>query len=99
MGLATVSVYSDVDRGALHVLHADEAYRLGPAPAAERYLRGGLILEGARRAGAVWVAPGCGFLWENAEFAEACAAAGVTFVGPPESAMQVLGWKTRARQA
>jgi acetyl-CoA carboxylase, biotin carboxylase subunit len=99
MGMATVAVYSDVDRGALHVLHADEAYRLGPAPAAESYLRGDLILEIARRAGADAVHPGYGFLSENAEFAEACAAAGVTFIGPPASAMRVLGSKTRARQA
>src|SRR5438270_3343803 len=99
MGLATVAVYSDVDRGALHVLHADEAYRLGPAAAAESYLRGDLILEVARRAGADAVHPGYGFLSENAEFAEAWAAAGVTFVGPPASAMRVLGSKTRARQA
>jgi len=99
MGLATVAVYSDVDRGALHVLHADEACRLGPAPAAESYLRGDLILEIARRVGADAVHPGYGFLSENAEFAEACAAAGVTFVGPPASAMRVLGSKTRARQA
>jgi acetyl-CoA carboxylase biotin carboxylase subunit len=99
MGLATVAVYSDADRGALHVLHADEAYRLGPAPAAESYLRGDLILEIARRAGADAVHPGYGFLSENADFAEACAAAGVTFVGPPASAMRVLGSKTRARQA
>ena len=99
MGVATVAVYSDADRGGLHVLHADEAYRLGPAPAAESYLRGDLILEVARRAGADAVHPGYGFLSENAEFAEACAAAGVTFVGPPASAMRVLGSKTRARQA
>src|SRR5882757_3121352 len=99
MGVATVAVYSDADRGALHVLHADEAYRLGPAPAAESYLRGDLILEIARRVGADAVHPGYGFLSENAEFAEACAAAGVTFVGPPASAMRVLGSKTRARQA
>jgi acetyl-CoA carboxylase, biotin carboxylase subunit len=99
MGLATVAVYSDVDRGALHVLHADEAYRLGPAPAAESYLRGDLILEIAKRAGADAVHPGYGFLSENADFAEACAAAGVTFVGPPAGAMRVLGSKTRARQA
>jgi acetyl-CoA carboxylase, biotin carboxylase subunit len=99
MGVATVAVYSDADRGALHVLHADEAYRLGPAPAAESYLRGDLILEVARRAGADAVHPGYGFLSENAEFAEACAAVGVTFVGPPASAMRVLGSKTRARQA
>ena len=99
MGLATVAVYSDADRGALHVLHADEAYRLGPAPATESYLRGDLILEVARRAGADAVHPGYGFLSENAEFAEACAAAGVTFIGPPASAMRALGSKTRARQA
>ncbi len=99
MGVGTVAVYSDVDRGALHVLHADEAYRLGPAPAAESYLRGDLILEVARRAGADAVHPGYGFLSENAEFAEACEAAGVTFIGPPASAMRVLGSKIRARQA
>jgi acetyl-CoA carboxylase, biotin carboxylase subunit len=99
MGIGTVAVYSDADRGALHVLHADEAYRLGPAPAAESYLRGDLILEVAQRAGADAIHPGYGFLSENADFAEACAAAGVTFIGPPASAMRVLGSKTRARQA
>jgi acetyl-CoA carboxylase biotin carboxylase subunit len=99
MGMATVAVYSDADRGALHVLHADEAYRLGPAPATESYLRGDLILEVARQAGADAIHPGYGFLSENAEFAEACAAVGVTFIGPPASAMRVLGSKTRARQA
>jgi acetyl-CoA carboxylase, biotin carboxylase subunit len=99
MGLATVAVYSDADRGALHVLHADEAYRLGPAPASESYLRGDLILEIAARAGADAVHPGYGFLSENAEFAEACVAAGVVFIGPPASAMRMLGSKTKARQA
>jgi acetyl-CoA carboxylase biotin carboxylase subunit len=99
MGLATVAVYSDADRAALHVLHADEAYRLGPAPASESYLRGDLILEIARQARADAVHPGYGFLSENADFAEACAAAGVTFIGPPASAMRMLGSKTRARQA
>ncbi|MBB5317493.1 acetyl-CoA carboxylase biotin carboxylase subunit [Tunturibacter empetritectus] len=99
MGMATVAVYSDADRGALHVLHADEGYRLGPAPAGESYLRGDLILEVARRTGADAVHPGYGFLSENAEFAEACAKAGVTFIGPPASAMRMLGSKTRARQA
>src|SRR5580698_1461772 len=99
MGLATVAVYSDVDRGALHVLQADEAYRLGPASAAESYLRGELILEVARRAGVDAIHPGYGFLSENAEFADACAAVGVTFIGPPASAMRVLGSKTKARQA
>src|SRR5580704_15922932 len=99
MGVATVAVYSDADREALHVLHADEAYRLGPAPATESYLRGDLIIEVAKRTGADAVHPGYGFLSENAEFAEACTAAGVTFIGPPASAMRVLGSKTRARQA
>ncbi len=99
MGIATVAVYSDVDRTALHVLHADEAYRLGPAPASQSYLLGDLILDVARRAGADAVHPGYGFLSENAEFAEACVAAGVTFIGPPAGAMRVLGSKTKARQA
>src|SRR5580704_9893299 len=99
MGLATVAVYSDADRAALHVLHADDAYRLGPAPATESYLRGDLILEIAQRAGADAVHPGYGFLSENADFADACAEAGVTFIGPPARAMRVLGSKTRARQA
>ncbi|HEX7158973.1 MAG TPA: biotin carboxylase N-terminal domain-containing protein, partial [Edaphobacter sp.] len=98
MGLATVAVYSDADRGALHVLHADEAYRLGPAPATESYLRGDLILDVARRSGADAIHPGYGFLSENAEFAEACERARVTFVGPPASAMRALGSKTSARQ-
>jgi len=99
MGIGTVAVYSDADRAALHVLHADEAYRLGPAPASESYLRGDLILEVAHRAGADAIHPGYGFLSENAEFADACAAAGVIFIGPPGSAMRVLGSKTKARQA
>ncbi len=99
MGLATVALYSDVDRSALHVLHADEAYRLGPAPATESYLRGDLILDIARRSGADAIHPGYGFLSENADFAETCEAARVTFIGPPASAMRALGSKTRARQA
>ena len=99
LGLGTVALYSDADRAALHVLHADEAYRLGPAPASESYLRGDLVLDVARRAGADAIHPGYGFLSENAEFAEACAAAGIIFIGPPASAMRMLGSKTRARQA
>ena len=99
MGLATVAVYSDVDRAALHVSHADEAYRLGPGPATESYLRGDLILEVAHRCGADAIHPGYGFLSENAGFADACAAAGITFIGPPASAMRALGSKTKARQA
>src|ERR1051325_3414906 len=99
MGLDTVAVYSDVDRAALHLSHAGEAYRLGPGPATASYLRGDLILDAARRASVDAIHPGYGFLSENAEFAEACAAAGVTFIGPPASAMRALGTKTRARQA
>ena len=83
MGMGTVAVYSDADRGALHVLYADEAYRIGPAAAAESYLRGDLILEIALRAGADAVHPGYGFLSENADFADACGGAGVVFIGPP----------------
>ena len=99
LGIATVAVYSDADRRALHVLAADEAYRLGPAPATESYLRGDLILDVARRSGADAIHPGYGFLSENAGFVEACEAAGVKFIGPPAAAMRMLGSKTLARQA
>jgi acetyl-CoA carboxylase biotin carboxylase subunit len=99
LGLATVAVYSDADRAALHVAAADEAYRLGPAPASESYLRGDLILAVAQQSGADAIHPGYGFLSENPAFAEACAAAGVKFIGPPASAMRALGSKTLARQA
>ncbi len=99
LGIATVAVYSDADRAALHVLAADEAYRLGPAPASESYLRGDLILDVAHRSGADAIHPGYGFLSENPAFAEACEAAGVIFIGPPASAMRTLGSKTLARQA
>jgi acetyl-CoA carboxylase, biotin carboxylase subunit len=99
LGVATVAVFSDADRSGLHVLAADEAYRLGPAPASESYLRGDLILDVARRAGADAIHPGYGFLSENADFAEACERASVKFIGPPASAMRALGSKTRARQA
>jgi acetyl-CoA carboxylase biotin carboxylase subunit len=99
MGIATVAVYSDADRAALHVGYADEAYRLGPSPATESYLRGDLLLEIARRSGADAIHPGYGFLSEKAEFAQACVDAGIVFIGPPASAMATLGSKTRARQA
>jgi len=99
LGVATVAVYSDADRQALHVLAADEAYRLGPAPATESYLRADLILEVARTSGADAIHPGYGFLSENAAFVEACVAAGVIFIGPPASSMRALGSKTLARQA
>lgn len=99
MGLSTVAVYSDVDRASLHVAYADEAHRLGPGPATESYLRSDLILEVARKTGADAIHPGYGFLSENASFAEECVAAGITFIGPPASAMRALGSKTKARQA
>lgn len=98
LGIGTVAVYSDADRASLHVLHADEAYRLGPAQAKESYLRGDLILDIAKRTGADAIHPGYGFLSENADFSDACAAAEVKFIGPPGSAMRLLGSKTRARQ-
>src|ERR1700684_1980669 len=99
MGIATVAVYSDVDRAALHVRKADEAYPIGPAPAAESYLRMDKILEVAQRSGAEAIHPGYGFLSENAKFAQACADAGVKFIGPTAAAMEAMGSKTRARQA
>lgn len=99
LSIRTVAVYSDADRAALHVLAADEAYRLGPAPASQSYLRGDLILDIAKRAGADAIHPGYGFLSENPDFAEACEQAGLIFIGPPASAMRALGSKTLARQA
>jgi len=99
LGIATVAVYSEADRAALHVLEADEAHRLGPATARESYLRGELILDIARRTGADAIHPGYGFLSENADFAQACEQAGVKFIGPSSSAMRILGSKTNARQA
>ncbi len=99
LGLPTVAVYSDADRAAPHVLEADEAYRLGPAPAPESYLRSDLILEIAQHTGAGAIHPGYGFLSENADFAQACEHAGIKFIGPSSSAMRILGSKTNARQA
>jgi acetyl-CoA carboxylase, biotin carboxylase subunit len=99
LGVATVAIYSEADRAALHVLEADEAFLLGPAPATESYLRGELILDIARRTGADAIHPGYGFLSENADFAEACEVAGIKFIGPTASAMRALGSKTKARQA
>jgi acetyl-CoA carboxylase biotin carboxylase subunit len=97
MGIAAVAVYSDVDKHALHVRVADEAYAIGPAPARESYLRVDKILDVARRSGAEAVHPGYGFLSENAEFSDACAKAGIAFVGPPASAITAMGSKTGAR--
>ncbi|MHB8303690.1 MAG: acetyl-CoA carboxylase biotin carboxylase subunit [Acidobacteriaceae bacterium] len=97
-GIRSVAVYSDADRASLHVAYADEAYRLGPSAATESYLRGDLILQIAQRSSADAIHPGYGFLSENADFAEACEAAGICFIGPTSSAMRMLGSKTRARQ-
>ncbi len=97
MGIATVAVYSDADAGAAHVALADEAVRLGPAPVTESYLRADAILAAARETGADAIHPGYGFLSENADFAEACAAAGIVFVGPPASAIRAMGLKDRAK--
>lgn len=97
-GIRSVAVYSDVDRASLHVAYADEAYRLGPAPASESYLRGDIILQIARDCGADAIHPGYGFLSENPDFAGECEASGIIFIGPPSGAMRMLGSKTRARQ-
>ncbi len=97
MGIATVAVYSDADRPALHVRMADEALRLGPAPSRESYLVQEKVVEAAKRSGADAIHPGYGFLSENAAFAQRCADAGIVFVGPPPAAMDAMGEKTRAR--
>jgi acetyl-CoA carboxylase, biotin carboxylase subunit len=98
MGIATVAVFSDADREALHVLQADMAVPLGPAPAAESYLNQDKIIAAARATGAQAVHPGYGFLAENASFAEACAAAGLVFIGPPPAALRAMGDKMAARR-
>ena len=99
MGIRSVAVYSDADAGARHVREADLAVRLGPAPARESYLSIERVLEACRRTGAQAIHPGYGFLAENADFARACAVAGVAFIGPPVHAVQVMGDKIRAKQA
>ncbi len=98
LGIRTVAVYSDADASARHVALADEAYRLGPAPAAESYLRPELLLEVAKQSGAQAVHPGYGFLSENASFASACAEAGIAFVGPPVAAIEAMGSKSAAKR-
>src|SRR5687768_208956 len=97
MGIAAVAVYSEADREALHVRMADEAYAIGPAPAAESYLRIDRLIDVMKRSGCDGVHPGYGFLSENPAFPEACEKAGITFIGPPASAMRAMGSKTAAR--
>lgn len=97
LGIATVAVYSDADRNARHVRLADEAIHIGPAAARESYLRSDAILDAARRTGAQAIHPGYGFLSENADFADACVAAGITFIGPPASAIRAMGDKSAAK--
>ncbi len=97
LGLRTIAVYSEADADALHVRVADEAHLIGPPPARESYLVIDKLIEAARRAGAQCIHPGYGFLAENAGFAEACAAAGIVFVGPPPAAIRAMGLKDQAK--
>ena len=98
MGHATVAVYSDADRAALHVVYADQALPIGPAPSRESYLRIDRIIEAAKKTGADAVHPGYGFLAENADFARACGDAGLIFVGPSPESIEAMGSKTASRQ-
>jgi len=98
MGIVSVAVYSELDRDALHVKRAEEAYNLGDGPAAENYLNIEKILDAAKRSGAQAIHPGYGFLAENAPFAQACEDAGIVFIGPPASAIEAMGSKTKARE-
>ena len=97
MGLRVIAVHSEADRNAPFVTFADEAHCIGPAPARESYLVADRILDVARRANAECIHPGYGFLSENADFAEACAASGIAFVGPPASAIRAMGLKDAAK--
>src|SRR5260370_37791577 len=97
MGIATVAVYSEADAGALHVALADEARLIGPPPARDSYLNIAAIIVAAHDSGAEAVHPGYGFLSENADFAEACAVAGLVFIGPSVASIRALGSKAAAK--
>ena len=97
LGIASVAVYSDADAGAIHRRYADESFHIGAAPPTESYLKLDRIIEVASNCGAQAIHPGYGFLSERSEFPEACAAAGIAFIGPPASAMRALGSKLEAR--
>src|SRR6266508_479830 len=98
LGIATVAVFSDADREARHVFMADEAYPIGPPEPAQSYLAADRLVQVAKASGADAVHPGYGFLSENPAFAEACAAAGLVFIGPPPAAMRAMSDKTAARR-
>src|SRR5437764_4088255 len=98
LGIATVAVYSELDRDAPHVKRADEAFLLGPGPASESYLSIEKLLDAVKRCGAEAVHPGYGFLAENAAFAAALQERSITFIGPPPSAIEAMGSKTKARE-
>ena len=98
MGIGSVAVYSEIDRDTPHVHEADEAFLIGPAVPAESYLNIEKIIATAKEAEAEAIHPGYGFLAENADFARACAEAGIVFIGPPAEAIDAMGSKTRARE-
>jgi acetyl-CoA carboxylase biotin carboxylase subunit len=98
LGVDTVTVFSDVDRAALHVRYADEAYHIGPPPARDSYLQIDTLIDVARRSGAQAIHPGYGFLAENPDFAAACEQAGITFIGPSADAIAAMGDKVQARR-
>ena len=98
LGIRSVAVYSEADRHSMHVAQAGEAVLIGPPPAAQSYLDIGRILEAAKFTGAEAIHPGYGFLSENADFAEACEAAGIAFIGPTPTQMRQFGLKHSARE-
>ncbi len=99
MGITSVAVYSDADRNSSHLWHAKEAYRIGPPEPQSSYLSIDSIIGAAKKAGVTAIHPGYGFLAENADFAKKCEEEGITFIGPPESSMRIMGNKTSARRA